>query len=92
MQNNTIEELLELANSLDWFDLETDEQALVLNLESSVNQIFITRYGLYSTRIFTDAADGYGSQIQADTLDSLHKMILEHYLAPITHLALNEYQ
>lgn len=92
MQN--LNDLLDLANSLEWFELETDEQQILTNLETSVSLIHrVPGTGYYQTPV-TDRAEWgqYSHAIQADTLDGLESMIFDHYEQVVNQLALNEYR
>lgn len=84
-----LEELKELADSLEWFELETEEQEILTNLECSISLIHqLPGSGMYQTCLTDEAEWGaYSHAIQADTIDGLENMISQHYTQAIKTLA-----
>ena len=91
---NNLSDLLDLANSLEWFELETEEQEILTELEASVASIEKQwPSGMYTISVWgREYSTPYVKTLRADTLDDLHEMIFDHYSAAINRLALNEYK
>lgn len=74
----TLQELKNLANSLDYLDLEPEEQELLDEIDAT--KIQKTRQGYYTATIWIHEPGGpYATTVKADTLQELENIIIDHY-------------
>lgn len=91
---NNLSDLLDLANSLEWFELETEEQEILTELEASITSIRqVLPSGMITASIWLRELGGvYVHTIWAETVKDIEMMIFDHYKTAINRLALNEYR